>query len=60
MADTDLVLVKLRRTDLDSAERQLEEAVVASRQAGDSWTSIAVALGMTRQAASQRFGKVTA
>ncbi|MCV7386150.1 hypothetical protein H7K14_20265 [Mycolicibacter longobardus] len=41
------------------ADSELVEAVRAARQVGDSWTAIAVALGTTRQAAQQRFAKLT-
>lgn len=40
-----------------SAEDELYAAVADARSRGDSWTAIAVALGTTRQAAQQRFGK---
>lgn len=45
------------RKDLAEAERALANAVTAARQAGDSWTIIGAALGTTRQAAYQRFGR---
>ena len=45
------------REALKAAEKELRDAVRASREAGDSWTIVAVALGTTRQAAQQRFGK---
>jgi 3-keto-L-gulonate-6-phosphate decarboxylase len=45
------------RKGLDAAERELRDAVAAARAAGDSWTAIGAALGTTKQAASQRFGK---
>lgn len=38
------------------AERELRDAVTAAREAGDSWLTIGVALGVTKQAAQQRFG----
>lgn len=41
------------------ADTELIGAVRQARDAGDSWTAIAVALGTTRQAAQQRFGKLT-
>jgi hypothetical protein len=40
-----------------SAESQLRAAVDAARAAGDTWAAIGVALGITRQAAFQRFGQ---
>jgi hypothetical protein len=40
-----------------AAEDELRAAVVAARDAGDSWTIIGAALDTTRQAAYQRFGR---
>ena len=40
----------------EAARRELTEAVHAARAAGKSWTVIAVALDVSRQAARQRFG----
>ena len=45
------------RQALADADRELHDAVQAAREAGDSWTIIGAALGTTRQAAFQRFGK---
>lgn len=45
------------RLAAQEAERKLYEAVVAAREHGESWTAIAAALGTSRQAAQQRFGK---
>ena len=39
------------------ADRELHDAVRAAREAGDSWLSIGVALGVTKQAAQKRFGR---
>lgn len=39
------------------ADRELRDAVLAAREAGDSWLSIGVALGVTKQAAQKRFGR---
>jgi hypothetical protein len=36
-------------------EAQLRDAVTAARNAGRSWNRIAIALGVSRQAARQRF-----
>lgn len=44
---------------IDAAEQELRDAVTAARAAGDSWTVIGAALGTTKQAASQRFGKTS-
>jgi hypothetical protein len=38
-------------------ERRLVAAIRRARAAGDSWTIIGAALGMTRQGAYQRFGR---
>lgn len=45
------------REGVDRADRELHDAVRAAREAGDSWLSIGVALGVTRQAAQKRFGR---
>jgi hypothetical protein len=49
-----------RVTDADAAVRQarrhLDAAVTRARSRGSSWTQIAGRLGITRQAAQQRFG----
>ena len=42
---------------LATAEEKLAGAVVAARRLGHSWGELGVALGVTRQAAQQRFGK---
>lgn len=39
------------------SERELHDAVRAAREAGDSWLSIGLALGVTKQAAQKRFGR---
>lgn len=39
------------------AEAELDAAVVAARDAGDTWDAIGVVLGVSRQAAYQRFGQ---
>ncbi|MCG5431218.1 hypothetical protein LV457_02800 [Mycobacterium sp. MYCO198283] len=43
---------------LGDADAELLAAVTAARQAGDTWAMIGTALGISRQAAYQRFGKV--
>lgn len=40
-------------------ERQLSEAVAAARRAGLSWKKIGAELGISAQAAQQRYGAVT-
>ncbi len=42
---------------LADAEAELGKAVARSRAAGNSWTIIGAALGITKQAAQQRFGR---
>ncbi len=43
---------------VEKSEAELRAAVTAARAAGDTWDAIGVALGISRQAAYQRFGKV--
>ena len=43
------------RENLDKARKELQDAVADARAAGESWTVIGRALGVTRQAAQQRF-----
>lgn len=43
---------------VESAQDELVSAVAAARAAGDTWDAIGVALGVSRQAAYQRFGRV--
>ena len=45
------------RKQVAAAEQELIDAVVAAREAGDSWTVIGAALETSRQNAFQRFGK---
>jgi hypothetical protein len=45
------------REQLDAAQAEIVAAVAAAREAGDSWTIIGAALGVSRQAAWERFGK---
>ena len=42
---------------LRTAESSLDRAVVSARGIGHTWGELAVALGVTRQAAQQRFGR---
>ena len=41
---------------LTDAEDDLRQAVTDARAAGDSWAVVGAALGITKQAAQQRFG----
>ncbi|MGL5930019.1 MAG: hypothetical protein ACRCY8_13890 [Dermatophilaceae bacterium] len=45
------------RDGVARADRELRDAVRAARAAGDSWLSIGMALGVTKQAAQKRFGR---
>ncbi|MGL4178456.1 MAG: hypothetical protein ACRCSN_20560 [Dermatophilaceae bacterium] len=45
------------REGVARADRELHDAVRAARAAGDSWLSIGMALGVTKQAAQKRFGR---
>jgi hypothetical protein len=40
-----------------AARAELDAAVAAARAAGDTWAVISIALGVSRQAANQRFGQ---
>lgn len=42
---------------VETADAELDAAVAAARAAGDTWDAIGVALGVSRQAAFQRFGQ---
>ncbi len=57
-APVDTALRSLERSsaDLRSAQRRLEDAVLAARDAGASWAQIGDAAGMSRQAAHERWG----
>lgn len=43
---------------MKNAELELRNAVAEARAAGDTWDMIGMALGVTRQAAYQRFGRI--
>ncbi|MFC9550018.1 hypothetical protein ACFTWF_04130 [Rhodococcus sp. NPDC056960] len=52
-----LDLVRLTSRARESVDELLVSAIAAARSAGHSWDTIGAALGMSRQAAQQRFGK---
>ena len=55
----DLRAVAAAVRDVADAETQLADAVRLARQNGRSWGRIGLALGVTKQAARQRFGEDT-
>lgn len=57
--------VELRRIGLavrgiEASQDELREAVAAARASGRSWSHIGMVLGVTKQAAQERFGAKTA
>ena len=58
--EIDVAEYLLRRAALGRArsERQVAEAVVAARRAGVSWKRIGAELGISAQAAQQRYGSL--
>lgn len=56
----DLRRIGLALTDVANAERELRDAVNAARDNGRSWGEIALVLGVSRQAARQRYGEPVA
>lgn len=55
-AEASLVLVVAARTAAEETSRLLREAVASARGAGHSWDVVGRLLGVSRQAAQQRFG----
>lgn len=47
------------KSQLASAQAEILACVSHARRAGASWTEIGDALGMSKQAAQQKFGKLT-
>jgi hypothetical protein len=54
--DRDLTLVKAANRELVMAELHLRRRVLIARRGGHSWAAIGLMLGVSRQAAQQRFG----
>jgi hypothetical protein len=52
----DLTMVKAAHRELSVAELTLRRQVAVARRHGHSWQAIGLVLGITRQAAQQRFG----
>ena len=53
----DLRRVGLAVGDVATAERKLAESVAAARDNGRSWAQIAMVLGISRQAAQERYSQ---
>lgn len=53
---SDLRAVAIAMGAVADAERDLRDAVRAARRSGRSWGRIAMVLGVSKQAAQQRFG----
>jgi hypothetical protein len=54
--DEDLTLIKAANRDLSMAELNIRRRVMLARRHGHSWAAIGFVLGISRQAAQQRFG----
>lgn len=54
-ARNEIVLLDALNTYAEVVAFEIDEAVTRARQAGRSWSSIGDALGITRQAAHQRY-----
>jgi hypothetical protein len=54
--DADISHIVQANADVKNAELMLRRRVAVARRAGHSWASIGLALGISRQAAQQRFG----
>jgi hypothetical protein len=54
----DLRRIGLALIDKAKAESEIEEAVVAARRNGASWNFIAGVLGVSKQAAHERYGRL--
>ena len=57
-SDSYLDLIELTSRSAEEIAQLLHSAVISARQAGVSWERIGQRLGMSRQAAQQRFGRV--
>jgi hypothetical protein len=56
--DKDITLIKLANRELALAELHLRQQVRVARRHGHSWAAVGFALGVSRQAAQQRFGSL--
>ncbi len=57
--DTALTALSAASAELRQAEDDLTQAVVQARRAGASWATIGQAIGISRQAAHERWGHLT-
>lgn len=55
--DKDLTLVRTAARELSVAELSLRHQVGVARRSGHSWAAIGVVLGISEQAAQERFGR---
>lgn len=53
----DLRAIAAAVNDRDAAEQRIRDAVDAARAAGRSWARIGIALGISKQAAWERYGR---
>lgn len=54
--DRDLTLVRVAARDLSVAELSLRHQVGVARRSGHSWAAIGFVLGVSEQAAQEKFG----
>lgn len=57
---SDLRRIGLALRELADEQRELDEAVAAARENGRSWSEIGLVLGISRQAARERYGQPAA
>ncbi len=57
---TDLRRIGLALRNLADDQREVDEAVAAARENGRSWGEIGLVLGISRQAARERYGQPAA
>lgn len=53
---SDFRAIRAAAKDVEQSQTALRDAVRRARENGDSWTIIGTALGISKQAAQQRFG----